>query len=323
MKNKRASGMTGAVTGGKISGKINGKVSGKERRRGTNGAKMLSKKSSLPTVAFATALPALLPVRAVRFFALPALPALTALPALPAVPTAIAASELPETLYFPPDPLPFVGMALACGAAGGLFRDLLIPIRHLFGKGGRNGKGGKCGAGGRNDKSKKNGKDDAIGRGDKTAKNRAGLSACVCDALFVCVTYAALFVCALNFAHGEVRWYDLVAAYGGFALYRRLLSRPLCRGLEMLCDTIERIGTKCLRLVFLPLALVERHLQIRAEKRARRAQKRKAQRRYQKEKRRMLCAAAKGFDLFWSAEKRREREPKSKSTGNVREERKI
>lgn len=176
-------------------------------------------------------------------------------------PVTTTPSEIPETLFFPPEPWESVGMAILCGVAGGLLRDLCgTLLRRFFGKNAR------CDA--------------------------------VCDLLFVCFTYAALFVCALNTGHGILRWYCYVAALGGFFAYRKTISRPFCRTIEGLCNGVAFVLSRVLHLLYAPIALLFERLQKHTEKRRERRRKRRAEKRYSTEKRRIGREAARGFGLF-------------------------
>lgn len=61
------------------------------------------------------------------------------------------------------------------------------------------------------------------------------------DFLSVLTAYLFLFVCALNFNNGMVRWYHVFFSFVSYKVYKKTLSHIILKILDMLCAAVRKI----------------------------------------------------------------------------------
>ncbi len=73
------------------------------------------------------------------------------------------------------------------------------------------------------------------------------------DFLAVLSAYIAIFVCALNFNDGVVRWYHVVVVFIGYKAYLHMFSALVKRVLDIICSVVQKLLKLAVLLFIIPL----------------------------------------------------------------------
>lgn len=117
------------------------------------------------------------------------------------------------------------------------------------------------------------------------------------DFFTVVAGYLLMFICALHFNNGILRWYHPVLAFAGLRLYRRLFSKTVLRLIHFLYTVIEKVLRFIIGVLMKPAAGAARICVRLYRAYLKRRARRKQENSYQKEKRKFTSCASAGFHL--------------------------
>lgn len=165
-----------------------------------------------------------------------------------------------DTVFSASNPLALMVCAVIVGVLFGVFKDLMKIPERLFGKN--------------------------------------AVLIFVSDFIGIVFAYLFMFVCALNFNHGIIRWYHFVMSFFALFVYKNTLSSAVVLVLDRLCCLVGRVAGLIIKIIIYPVNLIKKVLEAFYNKTSVMISCYIRKRRYEKKRIKYYKSASKGFGLL-------------------------